>query len=122
MHSFWICWKKVSSEVGRQEFEPTAGGVEAVGSPAVVEDALEASGEDWPAWEDCAPEDVAGAAVAPVGVVDEGSGGLGVADVGVAVESPGVEGVVEAGVDADESAGMRLLRRQSILTRSSEGF
>ena len=88
-----------------EEFEPAAGGVEAVASLAGVEDALEASGDDWPAWEDCAPEDVAGAAGAPVGVVDEGSGGLGVADVGVAVESPGVEGVVDAGVDADESAG-----------------
>ena len=66
---------------------------------------LEASGDDWPAWADWAPDGVAEAPVAPVGVVAEVSGGLGVADGGVAVESAGVEGLVDAGVDADESAG-----------------
>lgn len=87
------------------EFELVAGGVEAVVSVAGVEDALEPSGDDWPAWTDWAPEGVAEAPVATVGVVAEVSGGLGVADGNVAVESAGVEGVGDAGVDAEESIG-----------------
>ena len=90
------------------EFELVAGAVEAVASLAGAEDVLEASGDDCPACGVCAPDGVAAAPVALVGVAEEVSGGMGVADVGVAVESPGAEGVVDAGdagVDADESAG-----------------
>ena len=87
------------------ELALVAGGVEEDASLAGAEVVLEASDDDWPAWEDCAPDAVADAPVALAGVADEGSGGMGVAGVGVAVESPGVEGVVDAGVDAAESAG-----------------